>query len=242
MTTQPHAIQPALVFEDVVIERAGRRVLDAVRGQIPEGQVTVIAGPSGVGKTTLLRLCNRLEVPDQGRILYRGRDIADLDPLRLRREVGMVFQTPALFGGTVRDNLAVADPHGGSDTYADALRRVSLDPTLLDRQAGSLSGGEAQRVCLARTLITGPQVLLADEPTSGLDLTPRLAFERLIRGLANDGLTVVWVTHDLDQLRRLADHVLVLLAGRVPYSGPPDSLNHISELARFLAGDPDATR
>lgn len=202
----------------------------------------MIAGPSGVGKTTLLRLCNRLEVPDQGHVLYRGRDIANLDPLRLRREVGMVFQTPALFGGMVRDNLAVADPHAGHDKYADLLRRVSLDPTLLHRQAGSLSGGEAQRLSLARTLITGPQVLLADEPTSGLDLTPRLAFERLIRGLTNDGLTVVWVTHDLDQLRRLADHVLVLIAGRIAYSGPPDRLDHIRALDRFLSGDPDATR
>lgn len=73
-------MQPALTFEDVVIERAGRRLLDAVSGQIPERQITVIAGPSGVGKTTLLRLCNRLEVPDQGRILYRGSDIAHLDP------------------------------------------------------------------------------------------------------------------------------------------------------------------
>ncbi len=234
--------QPALTFEDVIIERAGRRLLDAVSGHIPDNQVTVIAGPSGVGKTTLLRLCNRLEVPDHGRILYRGRDISDLDPLRLRQEVGMVFQTPALFGGTVGENLAVADPNADSDTYAEALRRVSLDPTLLDRQATSLSGGEAQRVCLARTLITGPRVLLADEPTSGLDPTPRRAFERLIRGLTNDGLTVVWVTHDLDQLRRLADHVLVLLSGRIPYSGPADRLDHIPELAGFLTGDPDATR
>ncbi len=222
------------------MERSGRRVLDAVSGQIPERQVTVIAGPSGVGKTTLLRLCNRLEVPDEGRIFYRGRDVAELDPLRLRREVGMVFQTAALFGGTVRDNLAVADPEADADAYADTLRRVSLDLQLLDRQVASLSGGEAQRVSLARTLITGPQVLLADEPTAGLDLTPRLAFERLMRGLTSDGLTVVWVTHDLDQLRRLADKVLVLLAGRVAYSGPPDRLDHIPELARFLAGDPDA--
>ncbi len=217
-------------------------MLDEVSGQIPGRQVTVVAGPSGVGKTTLLRLCNRLEVPDQGRILYRGRDIADLDPLQLRREVGMVFQHPALFGGTVRDNLAVADPKAASDTYADALRRVSLDPALLNRQAASLSGGEAQRVCLARTLITGPQVLLADEPTSGLDLTPRLAFERLIRGLTSDGMTVVWVTHDLDQLRRLADNVLVLIAGRFAYSGPSDRLDRIPELAQFLSGEPDATR
>ncbi len=231
-----------LRFEDVVVRRGGMLVLDGVDGAVPEGQVTVVAGPSGAGKTSLLRLCNRLDVPDGGRVDYRGRDVADLDPLRLRRRVGMVFQRARLLPGTVADNLQVAAPDADRDRMGAALERVSLAAAMLDRSGDRLSGGEAQRVCLARTLITDPDVLLADEPTSALDATPKLAFERVTRRLTGDGLTVLWVTHDLDQLRRLADHVLVLIGGQVRYQGDPDGLDHRGELSAFLEGDMDAPR
>lgn len=235
--------RPAVLrFDDVTVARDGTRVLAGVQGAVPEGQVTVVAGPSGAGKTSLLRLCNRLDVPDSGRVIYRGRDVAELDPLRLRRQVGMVFQTARLLPGTVADNLRVAVPEADRDRMAQTLERVSLPPSMLDRPGDRLSGGEAQRACLARTLITGSDVLLADEPTSALDPTPKLAFERLTRRLAGDGLTVVWVTHDLDQLRRLADHVLVLIEGQVRYEGHLDGLERRADLAAFLKGDPDASR
>lgn len=198
---------PVVRFDEVVVERGGYRVLDGVVGSVPEAQVTVVAGPSGAGKTTLLRLCNRLDVPDAGRVVYRGRDVAGLDPLALRRRVGMVFQTARLLPGTGGDNLAVAAPDADRADMEAALERVSLPVSMLDRAGDRLSGGEIQRACLARTLITEPDVLLADEPTSALDPTPKLAFKRLVRQLGADGLTVLWVTHDLAQLRRLADHV-----------------------------------
>ncbi len=231
----------ALRFEDVVVRRGDATILAGVDGTVPERQVTVVAGPSGAGKTSLLRLCNRLDVPDRGRVAYRGQDVTELDPLSLRRRVGMVFQTARLLPGTVADNLQVAAPDADRDEMAAALERVSLPAAMLDRPGDGLSGGEAQRVCLARTLITGPDVLLADEPTSALDATPKLAFERLTRQLTADGLTVLWVTHDLAQLRRLADHVLVLLDGRVRYEGGPEGLDHRADLAAFLQGEPDAS-
>lgn len=231
---------PVLRFEDLRLRRNGMAVLAGLSGSVPGQRITVVAGPSGAGKTTLLRLCNRLDVPDGGRVVYRGRDVAGLDPLALRRQVGMVFQTARLLPGTVDDNLAVAAPDAGRAVRQDALRRVSLPIDLLDRPGRELSGGEAQRVCLARTLITGPDVLLADEPTAALDPTPKLGFERVARELAEGGLTVLWVTHDLDQLRRLADHVLVLLDGRVRYEGPPGGLGRQPELAAFLEGEMDA--
>lgn len=231
-----------LRFEDVALGRGGVRILAGVDGAALEGKVTVVAGPSGAGKTSLLRLCNRLDVPDAGRVIYRGRDVAELDPLRLRRQVGMVFQTARLLPGTIADNLHVAAPDADRDRMAQTLERVSLPASMLDRDGGQLSGGEAQRVCLARTLITEPDVLLADEPTSALDPTPKLAFERLTRRLADEGLTVVWVTHDVDQLRRLADHVLVLIDGQVRYAGDPDGLDRRRDLAAFLQGDLDASR
>lgn len=231
---------PVLRLDGVVVEHDGRRVLDGISADMTAGRVTVIAGPSGVGKTTLLRLCNRLDLPDEGRVLYGDKDVVALDPLQLRREVAMVFQRPVMLGGTVRDNLAVAD--AGQDAgYEAVLAEAELDASFLDRPADQLSGGEAQRVAVARALLTDPRVLLADEPTSGLDPTPRRAFERLARRLAHErGLAVVWVTHDLDQLRRLADHVIVLLGGRVAFAGAPDELDATHELTAFLTGGSDA--
>jgi putative ABC transport system ATP-binding protein len=208
-----------LTFEHVTVvapEDPGRRILEDVDITLPASGVTAVAGPSGAGKTMLLRLCNRLDIPTAGRVLFYGRDVASLDPLRLRREVGMVFQRPVLFGGTVADNLRVADP--GADIER-LLGEVHLDSALAGREAATLSGGEAQRLCLARALVCRPRVLLADEPTSALDAEPRTAFERLVRRLSGEGLAVIWVTHDLKQLWRVADHLVVLDRGRVLYSG-----------------------
>ncbi len=190
----------------------------------------MLVGPSGSGKTTLLRLCNRLEVPSSGRVLLGGDDVADLDPRRLRRRVGMVFQRPVVFAGTVRDNLAVAGDDQPDGRFAAVLERVGLDPSFLDRTADDLSGGEAQRVCIARTLLTDPEVLLMDEPTSALDPEHRLVIEARARALADAGTPVVWVTHDLDQARRLADRTVVLVDG-----GVADD----ETAARFLAGPVD---
>lgn len=234
--------EPVLRFDGVGLDRDGAPVLADVSGAVPAGGITVVAGPSGAGKTTLLRLCNRLDVPSRGRVVYRGEDVSALDPLVLRRRVGMVFQLPRLLPGTVRDNLVVAAPEADDTACAAVLERVSLPPTFLARAGDGLSGGEAQRVCLARTLITGPDVLLADEPTSALDPTPRLAFERLAKELTSDGLTIVWVTHDVAQLRRLADHVLVLMDGRVAYEGDVAGLDAEPALQPFLEGVEDAHR
>ncbi|HEY2998452.1 MAG TPA: phosphate ABC transporter ATP-binding protein [Acidimicrobiales bacterium] len=210
-----------LAFDDVVI-------LDDITLSIADRGITVVVGPSGAGKSMLLRLLNRLEVPTAGEVRFRGRPVADLDPLKLRRQVGMVFQRPAPFPGTVRDNLLVADPAADEDDLVAALRSGGLDARFLDRSADELSGGEAQRMCLARTLVTRPAVLLMDEPTSALDPDARVRLERTARRLAEAGRPLVWVTHDLDQCRRLADTVVVLIAGRV--AGGEDR-------ERFLAGE-----
>jgi putative ABC transport system ATP-binding protein len=153
-------------------------------------------------------------------VRFRGEDLAAVDPLTHRRRVGMVFQRPVPFGGSVRDNLRVAAEDADEGRMARALERAHLQAAFLDRPAGELSGGECQRACLARTLITEPEVLLMDEPTSALDPDARAALERLAGELARDGVPVVWVTHDLDQARRLADWVLVMAAGRVAEARP----------------------
>jgi putative ABC transport system ATP-binding protein len=205
----------ALEFDRVTVRRGARLILDEVTATIPAAGITVVSGPSGAGKTTLLRLCNRLEVPDAGTVRYRAQPLDRLDPLVLRRRVGMVFQRPAPFPGTVADNLAVAHPHAGTEQLTTALTRVALDPALLNQEARTLSGGELQRMCLARTLVTQPETLLLDEPTSALDDQPKRVFEHTARDLAAQGITIIWVTHDDAQAARVADRIYQLRDGHL---------------------------
>lgn len=193
----------------------GRVLVDAVDLEVGSGAVTVLAGPSGAGKSTLLRLANRLEVPSSGSVRLDGDDLTDLEPRAVRRRVGMVFQRPVPFAGTVRENLLVGAPGTSDDDLDAALDRVRLPPSMRDRIADDLSGGEAQRMCLARTLLTDPEVLLMDEPTSSLDPDGRRGIEELARGFADRGLAVLWVSHDLEQIARIADRVVVMVDGRL---------------------------
>jgi putative ABC transport system ATP-binding protein len=200
-------------LEDVTVAGAQRPRLAGVSLAVGAGGITVLRGPSGSGKSTLLRLLNRLAAPDAGVVRYRGEDLAARDVLAHRREVGMVFQAPVLFPGTVADNLEVAAP---SDDPAALLERCGLAPGFLAREAATLSGGEAQRACLARALATRPRVLLMDEPTSALDEEATRVIEGLARRLAGeDGVPIVLVTHDRAQAARLGDRVVELREGHV---------------------------
>lgn len=127
----------------------------------------------------------------------------------------MVFQRPTPFPGSVADNLAVAHPDASTEELSIALQRVALDPSLLDQEARTLSGGELQRMCLARTLVTQPETLLLDEPTSALDDQPKQVFERTARELAAQGIIIIWVTHDDAQARRVADRTYQLRDGHL---------------------------
>lgn len=210
-------------FDRVTVSFGGTTVLREIDLLVPGSGLTAVLGPSGSGKSTLTRLCNRLLDPTSGVVSLRGSDARTLDVLALRRAVGMVFQRPTLFDGSVRDNLAatgVTDP----DTHDSILADVDLDRAFLDRAAATLSGGESQRVCLARTLLMQPQVLVADEPTASLDETSARTLEALARDLTVRGVPVLWVTHDLAQFDRIADHGVVLEDGRVKTSGTTSSV------------------
>ncbi len=219
---------PLFELADVSLEIDGTIILDHLDLAIADGGITVLVGPSGAGKSTVLRLLDRLEVPTAGEVRFRGRPMSELDVLALRRRVGMVFQRPAPFPGTVRDNLHVADPDASEDALVAALRAARLDAAFLDRPADELSGGEAQRMCLARTLVTQPEVLLMDEPTSSLDTDATRRLERTALRLADEGHDLVWVTHDLDQVQRLGGDIVVLIEGRIAGA---------DARARFLAGE-----
>jgi putative ABC transport system ATP-binding protein len=212
---------PLFSFDGVGLRRDDTDVLVDVTGEVPDAGITVILGASGSGKSSLLRCCNRLDAPTSGTVRFRGDDVAGLDPLAHRKKVAMVFQAPVRFPGTVADNLRAVRSDLDDDAARAALAQVGLDPDLLHRPADALSGGEAQRLVVARALTTDPEVLLADEASSALDAVATSRLEDLARRLAGDGMPILWVTHDLEQARRLADHVLVMDGGRISWCGGP---------------------
>jgi putative ABC transport system ATP-binding protein len=180
---------------------------------IPAGS-TAVVGPSGSGKSTLLRLLNRLADPDEGTVRFHGDDVRALDPLELRRRVGLVPQLPAPVPGSVEENVRFGPRlHGRDADPAGAVRLAGLDESFLARDASRLSVGEQQRVMLARALALEPQVLLLDEPTASLDAAATEAVEGALREL--EGVSLVLVTHDPQQAERLTERRIHLDAGRV---------------------------
>jgi len=224
--------RPELFTLDAVsLEIDGRRILDGVDEHLHDGVATAVAGPSGSGKSTLLRLLNRLAEPTSGRVLFRGTDVRDLDVLELRRRAVLVPQRATALTDDVAAEVRVAAPDLTDAQVRALLERVALDPgEFLGRVPSSLSGGELQRLCLARALAVGPEVLLLDEPTSALDPRSADAVDAVIRALVGSGLAVVLVSHDVVRAGRVADDVWVLHGGRVTARGPAVDLDLEHEL------------
>lgn len=219
-----HGESRPIVVEHLSLDRGRRPVLNDVSARFARCSVTAIVGPSGAGKTSLLRCINRLEEPREGRVLLDGQDIRQLDPTDLRKRVGMIFQTPVLFEGGVRGNLSYGLDEVADTEMAAALEAAGLGRDFLERESPALSVGQAQRVCIARALVRDPEALILDEPTSALDLKATKRIEDLLVSLAGNGLTVIVVTHDLPQAQRIAAEALLLDEGRVLAVGTPDEV------------------
>jgi putative ABC transport system ATP-binding protein len=192
---------------------------------VASGETVAIVGPSGAGKSSLLRLLNRLDEPTEGTVYLDGTDYRTLAPETLRKRVGLVLQDPALRTGTVRENVTIG-PRLRGETVSETRVAELLDAVGLvgyaDRDASDLSGGEAQRVAIARTVINDPAVILLDEPTASLDSEAEAEVERLLADLLASGeRTVILVTHDDRQAERLADRVARLRDGRIVDVGTP---------------------
>ncbi len=193
--------------------------------EVRRAELLGIVGTSGSGKSSFLRLLNLLDEPTGGNVFLEGKDYRQFSPRELRRRVGMVTQRPFLFPGNVAYNLRFGPLQRGqtlSDSeVSDLLERVGL-PGFASREVTNLSGGEQQRVSLARALANNPEVLLLDEPTSALDEQAKLGIEELICNLVRrTSLTCVLVTHDRDQARRMCNRVAILEAGRLIRTGTP---------------------
>ena len=194
----------------------GTEILKDVDLTVRDGGITAVVGPSGAGKSTLLRAINRLIEPNSGEVYLDGEPTRGLDPLELRRRVGMVFQVPALFGASVEEAILYGARLSGKDTDPERLlEMVGLGSSLATRDPRALSVGQQQRVAIARALALGPEALLLDEPTSALDEAARRRIEELVTDLNTRlGLTMVFVSHDLSQVERVADRVVVLAEGK----------------------------
>jgi len=207
--------------------------------EFPAGQITSLIGPSGSGKSTLLRCLNRLWEPPSGTIFLEGVDITSLNVLTLRQRVGMLFQSAALFEGTVASNVAYGPNLRGQqlspERIAELLEMAGMPADLASKSTHELSGGQAQRVALARALANEPEVLLLDEPTSALDPAATRHVEESILYLRDRlGLTVIWVSHAIEQVERTADGLILLVGGRVVETGTPKHLlsgphHHLTE-------------
>jgi len=216
-------------------EHLGRIVKDKVlvedvTFEVQTGEVLAIVGPSGSGKSSLLRLLNRLDEPTSGTVYVEGTDYRQIPPRALRRKLGLVNQRPYLFPGTVAQNLQFGPLQHGESLSQDAIEQLLASVGLKGyaiRDVANLSGGEAQRVSVARTLANSPLVLLLDEPTSALDETSKLEVESSIDNVVhNQGLTCVLVTHDTAQAARLAARALLLEGGRVVRVGSINEVLH----------------
>ena len=215
---------PFLSFEAVSYATAGRHILDNVSFGVERGETLVLLGRSGSGKTTALRLINRLLTPTSGTISINGKNIAQLDPIPLRRKIGYVIQELGLLPHwTIEQNVALVPrllewPQEKQSTRAhELLRQVGLDgEELAQRKPHQLSGGQRQRVAVARALAAEPDLLLFDEPFGALDPVTRREMQQQLQELTKRyNVAVVFVTHDVSEALMLASHIGVLGNGKL---------------------------
>ncbi len=227
--------EPIIRFAGVSKSFGEQMVLKNLSLDVDSGEFLTIIGRSGCGKTTALRLVNGLLSPDAGRVLVQGRDVAQTDPVALRRGIGYAIQSVGLFPHlTVEKNIAYVPSISGLDGWKrkerrekvqTLLRQVGLDPELAGRYPRSLSGGQRQRVGIARALAAGPEILLMDEPFGAVDEITRGQLQDELLSLHQaSGITVLFVTHDIGEALKLGTRTLVLEAGEVQQCAPPSEI------------------
>lgn len=220
--------EPILRTEGLGRTANGQVLVTDISIAVERGDVLAVVGPSGSGKSSFLRLLNRLDEPTNGRVYLEGQDTREIAPRVLRQRLGMVMQSANLFAGTVADNIRYGPAQRG-ETVPDEKLEALLQQVGLDgygaRDANILSGGEAQRVSVARTLANGPDVLLLDEPTSALDDAAEQEVEQLLCDIIEgEHLTCLIVTHDMKQAGRMANRMMVMEEGKMVSIGSTEEV------------------
>jgi putative ABC transport system ATP-binding protein len=218
-------LQTINLSRQVMIEQELRTIVEDFSFTFETGRIYSLLGPSGAGKTSLLRLLNRLDEPTTGEILFEGNDYRQLSPLDLRRRIGYLFQVPYMFDGTVADNLRFARADIDDQRIDQLLDLVSIGARFASRSVANLSVGEKQRIALARLLATQPSAILLDEPTASLDPTHTDRIESTVKQIAADeNLTVIMVSHQPQQAARMGGEGILLVAGKLIEHGPVQQL------------------
>ncbi len=245
MTAAPvrigHSEPPIMIFENVDKKYGPLQVLSGVTFQINRGEVICVIGPSGSGKSTLLRCATALEPLDGGRIVFDGENLSNpkLYLPKIRQRIGMVFQNFELFPHlTVLRNVSIGPStvrgmsrNAAEDLAMELLKKVGLADKA-DQHPAALSGGQQQRVAIARALSMEPDIMLFDEPTSALDPETIGEVLSVMKQLANEGVTMVVVTHEMDFAKRVANWVVVFDEGRMIEQGPPQQIFERATVAR----------
>lgn len=236
--------EPAIHFKNVLYSIDDNTKIGPITGSFPAGRITTLVGPSGAGKTTVLKLCNGLLSADSGQILIKGQSIESIEPTRLRRKVGMALQEAPMINGTVYENLALPlrlQKKELTETEAISwLEDVGLSSQYLHKKATDLSGGQRQKVSIARTLVNHSEILLMDEITSALDRGSQQEIQSLI-SLINQkyGTTIIWITHNLEQALSIGDYTWVMIAGELVETGESSLLDNPTDerVRRFVKGE-----
>lgn len=225
MTGDNVIVSVSHLTREVRVGATARAIVDDVSFDFRKGGVYTILGPSGAGKSSFLRLINRLNEPTSGEVTFDGKNYREYAPTLLRRRVGYLFQTPIMFPGTVRDNILFANEKLDDAGLEKLLQTASIRNSLINQRDDKLSGGEKQRVALARLLATDPSVILLDEPTSALDPTYTGMIENVIKKIvAETDVTAIMVSHDPNQAVRMNGTGLLLVAGKLVEYGPTQDL------------------
>lgn len=228
-------------FKNVEYEIENSKILKEINAEVYKGKLTSIIGPSGAGKSTLLSLINLLKSPSKGDILINDETINSYNPMELRRKVQLVSQEATMIKGTVKNNLelplTLQNKKMTDEEAKYFLERVDLSVTFLNKNSKELSGGEKQKLSLARALVNKPEVILLDEVTSALDRNSKQAIELLLKKINKEhNVTMIWVTHDINQALRLSDYVWVMIDGEVVEADSVENIKHTknSEVRNFI--------
>lgn len=208
-----------LEFKDVFFKNNNQSILEEINLSINSGDYISIVGPSGSGKSTFLKLCSHLISPSKGSMFFKGKSMEKYDPIDLRKDISYCFQTPYLFGDSVKDNISfpyeIRDLKVDFNRVSELLDIFNLNEDYLNKSIKNLSGGEIQRIALIRSLLFKPEVLLLDEITSSLDIDNTMIVENVMNLLNKEGVTILWVTHDLDQSKRDSNKLLTIESGKI---------------------------
>ncbi|MGD6874029.1 phosphate ABC transporter ATP-binding protein [Sutcliffiella horikoshii] len=237
-------MKDSIRLKDVQYRTEGKLILKGISGNISEGEITTFVGPSGAGKTTLLKMLNGLLTPTSGEIIINGKDLDKYEPTELRKQVGIALQSAPMLDGDVFDNLSLPlrlqERSLEKEEAVSILNVVGLEESQLHQNVRDLSGGQKQKLSIARTLVNRPKVLLLDEITSSLDQTSQREIDELIQRVSKKyGTTIIWITHNLNQALTVGTYTWILMDGELIEAGKSQDIQNSTNdrVQAFLKGE-----